>query len=47
MVFANENKIDSLLVLSGCTSEDKAKSQETVQGEGKPTYIQPKLNFNN
>ena len=26
MVFANENKIDSLLVLSGCTSETKAKS---------------------
>ena len=43
--FAELNGIDSLLVLSGVTSEEQA-GQIDGETEGKPTHVQPYLNFN-
>jgi len=38
--FAQANGIDSLLVLSGCTSQQKMTNPNTLK-EALPTYIQP------
>ena len=41
--FANNNAIDSLLVLSGCTTKEKAFKLEEC--DAKPTHIQPTLGY--
>ncbi len=48
IMFGNVNSIDSLLVLSGCTTKVRGNSLNAVKSEleGVPTYVQPTLNFN-
>ena len=41
IMFGNLNQIDTLLVLSGCTTQ--AKSTSSTAGEGVPTFIQQAL----
>jgi ribonucleotide monophosphatase NagD (HAD superfamily) len=43
IMFGKNNNIDTLLVLSGVTTETKARS--ALQTDQRPDYIQPFLNY--